>query len=130
MEQVIAVRAGGVSQIDDGHMVAVVFLGDAAIVAVEVAFGVRGDEAHATGTGIFQVWIEEIGGLSNACRADHQAMDVIVIHQRVAIGRCIVKQRSPSPADNQPLDGWEIFSLTPFFRFEPDFRIGISDLLL
>ena len=42
MQKVIAVRLGGVAQVDDRHMVSVVSLGDAAVVTVQVPFRVRG----------------------------------------------------------------------------------------
>ena len=45
-QQVVAVRAGGVAQVDDGDMfIAIVFLGDGAVVAGEVALGIQSQKA-------------------------------------------------------------------------------------
>ena len=56
-QQIIAVRAGGVSQIDHRHIVAVIFLRNRAVVPGQVALGVQCQEAHAAGAGIFEIGI-------------------------------------------------------------------------
>ena len=51
-QEVIAVGAGGIPQVDDGHLVAVAVLGDGPVVSGQVPFGVQGQKAHAGGTSV------------------------------------------------------------------------------
>ena len=45
-QQVVAIRAGGVAQVNDGDMfVAIILLSDGTVVAGEVAFGIQRQEA-------------------------------------------------------------------------------------
>ena len=62
-------------------MVAVA-LCDAAVVAHDVAFGVRGEKAHPAGTGILNTGVQPKGGFAYACRADHQHVNVAGVHHR------------------------------------------------
>ena len=80
-QQVVAIRARGITQIHHGNMIAIIPCRHCAIVAGKVALGVQRQEAHAAGTGIFQVGVQEIGGLAHAGRADHETMYIILVHQ-------------------------------------------------
>ncbi len=82
LEHIVSVGAGGISKIDDRHMVAVVVAGNGAIVAVQVAFGVGSQKAHAAGAGIFQIGVQKECRLAHTRRTNHEAVDVIGIHQR------------------------------------------------
>ena len=93
-------------------------------------FGVGGDKAHATGTGVFQIRIEEIGGLADAGRADHQAVDIVIVHQRISMGSGIVKERRFPPADDEALRFRGAFTLSPLLRLIWDFGICLFDLTL
>ena len=81
-QQVVAIRARGIAEVDHGDVVAVVRLCHRAIVAREVALGVEREEAHAAGAGVLQVRVEEERRLADAGRADHKDVDVVAVHQR------------------------------------------------
>ena len=68
VQKVIPVRARGVTQVDDGYIVAVLPC-DRAVVAHDVAFCVRGEERHPARTGIFDARVQPIRRLADACRA-------------------------------------------------------------
>ena len=55
VEHIGPIRAGGISQVDHRHLVAIALLCDGAVVAVDVAFGVGYQEAHPGGAGVLQV---------------------------------------------------------------------------
>lgn len=54
--------------------------------------GVQRQKAHAAGTGVFQIGVQEIGGFAHAGRADHQHMDVIQVHQRRCFSAALTAQ--------------------------------------
>ena len=81
-QEVEAVRAGGIPQVDDGNPVAVVPGGDGAVIPRQVSFGVQRQKAHAAGAGVFQIGVEEKRRLAHAGGTDHQTVDVVAVHQR------------------------------------------------
>ena len=81
-QQIVAVRAGGVAQVYNGDMlVAVILFGNRSVVAGEVTLGIQRQKAHARRAGIFKVGIEEECRLARAGSRNHQAVDVIAVHQ-------------------------------------------------
>ena len=51
-QEIEAVRAGWVAQVDDGYLVAVIPGGDGTVVARQVSLGVQRQIAHAAGAGV------------------------------------------------------------------------------
>ncbi len=82
VQQIVAVRPGGIAQIDHGHLVVVVVTGDGAIIAEEIALGIGCQKAHTGGAGVFEVRVQKKRCLADAGRADHQAVDIVRVHQR------------------------------------------------
>ena len=124
-QQVVAVRAGGITQIDDGDMlIAVMLFGDRAVVAGEITLGIQRQKAHARRAGIFKVGIEEKRRLARAGGGDHQAMDVVAVHQR---SQFIFL----APAtQHQPLLRGKVYPLAPVSDLERYMGIGLADLLV
>ena len=56
-QEIEAVRAGWVTQVDDGNPVAIVPGGDGAVVARQVPLGIQRQIAHAAGAGVLQVGV-------------------------------------------------------------------------
>ena len=83
VQEVEPVRTGGVPQVDDPHPVTVAFLGDAPVIPHHIAFGVRGEEGHPAGHGVFQARVQPVGGLAHASGTDHDGMNVPGVHQGV-----------------------------------------------
>ena len=106
-QQIAAVGAGGVSQVDDRHMVAVIFLGYGAIVSGQIAFGIQRQKTHPGGTGILQVGIEKVCRFSHAAGADHQAVDIVTVHQSLELFSVSLA------AQNQPLYAGALLALSP-----------------
>ena len=124
-QQVVSVRAGRITQIDDGDMlVAVIFFGNRAVVAGEITFGIQSQKAHAGRAGIFKVGIEEESRLARAGGGDHQAMDIVAVHQR---GQFIFLALA---AQHQPLFCGKAYSLAPVSDLERHMGIGLADLLI
>ena len=123
-EQVVAVRAGGVAQIHHRHLVAVVSGGNGAVVSGQISLGIQGQKAHAAGTGIFHVGVQKVSCLAHAGGADHQAVDVVTIHQS---GQPVL---FPNTAQHQALHLWELLSLSPQGRPERYPLVALADLLL
>ena len=123
-QQIIAVRAGGVSQVDHRHIVAVVFLRNRAIVSGQVALGVQCQEAHAAGAGIFQIGIQKERRFSHAAGADHQAVNIVVVHQRchMVFAACAAK-------DESLLLG-AVVTLPPTADIKGNVGIGVPDFFL
>ena len=80
-QQIVSVRASGVSQVNDRHLIAVVPGGDSPVVPRKISFGIQSQKAHPAGTGVFQIGVEKEGRLADAGCADHQAVDIVGIHQ-------------------------------------------------
>ena len=124
-QQVVPVRAGGVAQIDDGDMlVAVIFFCNRAVVTGEVTLGIQRQKAHAGRAGIFKVGIEEECRLARAGGGDHQAMDVVAVHQRSQFTLLALA------AQHQPLFCGKAYSLAPVSDIERHMGIGLADLLI
>ena len=51
-QEIEAVRAGWVAQVDDGYLVAVIPGGDGTVVACQIPLGIQRQIAHAAGAGI------------------------------------------------------------------------------
>ena len=79
MQEIVAVGAGRIAQINDRNVVAVAF-GDVAVVTHNIAFGVGREERHSRSAGVFDTGIQPEGGLSDARRTNHQRMDISCIH--------------------------------------------------
>ena len=124
-QQIVAVRAGRITQIDDGDMlIAVILFGNRAVVAGEITFGIQRQKAHAGRAGIFKVGIEEECRLARAGGGDHQAMDVIAVHQRSQFIFLALA------AQHQSLLCGKAYSLAPVSDLERHVGIGLADLLV
>lgn len=124
-QQIVAVRAGRITQIDDGDMlIAVILFGNRAVVAGEITFGIQRQKAHAGRAGIFKVGIEEECRLARAGGGDHQAMDVVAVYQR---SQSIFLALA---AQHQSLLCGKAYSLAPVFDLERHMGIGLFDLLI
>ena len=80
--EIVAIRARRVSQVYHRDVIAIVFLCHRTVVAGQISLCVTGEETHAASAGILQIWVQEVGGLAYAGRADHETVDVIAVHQR------------------------------------------------
>ena len=124
-QQIVAVRAGGVAQVYNGDMlIAVILFGNRAVVAGEVTLGIQRQKAHARRAGIFKVGIEEECRLARAGGGDHQAMDIIAIHQRSQFTLLALA------AQHQTLFCGKAYSLAPVSDLEWHMGIGLFDLLI
>ena len=124
-QQIVAVRACWISQVDDGDMlVAVIFFCNRAVVTGEVALGIQRQKAYAGRAGIFKVGIEEESRLTRAGGGDHQAMDVIAVHQRSQFIFLALA------AQHQPLFCGKAYPLAPVSDLERHMGIGLADLLI
>ncbi|KAF5029600.1 hypothetical protein DSECCO2_646880 [anaerobic digester metagenome] len=126
LEHIVAVGTGGISKVNDRHMVAVVVTGNGAIVAVEVPLGISGQKTHAAGAGIFQIRVQEKGRLAHTRRANHEAVDVIGVHQR----RDLIFRSCTAEDDALLRNSGEAFSLPPQLRLEGNVLINAFDFLL
>ena len=80
MEHIEAIALCRVPQIQHGNIVAIVFFGDRRVASEDIAFCVADSEAHAGRTAIFNIRIQKFCRFANARGADHQRMDVALIH--------------------------------------------------
>ncbi len=80
-QQVVAIRARGVTQIHHRNMIAVIFLCHRAVVAGEVTLCVRSKKTHTAGAGILQIGIQEIRRLTHAGCTDHKTMHIVLVYQ-------------------------------------------------
>ena len=155
-EQIVAIAACGISQVNDRHLIAVILGRDRAVVACEVTLAVEGEEAHSAGAGKLQIGVQKVRRLSYAGGTDHQAMDVVAVHQRADQLRPIriltvlsflpypfyIPHGGPPKGRNAPLfflssahaaDHDALFlrktlSLAPMRHIEGDMSIGLADL--
>ena len=124
-QQIVAIRAGGVAQVYNGDMlIAVILFGNRAVVAGEITLGIQSQKAHARRAGIFKVGIEEESRLARAGGGDHQAMDVIAVHQRSQFIFLTLA------AQHQSLLCGKAYSLAPVSDLERHVGIGLADLLI
>ena len=123
MKQVVAVRAGGITQIQHGDLVSVAVLGNTGIIAEQVALGIRAEEGHPAGEGIFDVGVQKERGLSGAAGGGDHGVDVIGVHQscNMVFG--------PFAAKDKALLFRQMLSLAPQLRFKGDVGIGLPNLL-
>ena len=112
----------GVTQVDDRHVVAVILVGDGAVVSGQIPLGIQSQKAHAAGAGVFQVGIEEEGGLTHAGSADHETVNVIGVHQ----------SREPLPlapaAQHKALLPGEVLALPPLVHLKGNPMVGGANL--
>ena len=78
VEQIVSVRSCGVSQVDNGHLVAV-FRGYRSVVSHNVALGVCREEGHSTRTGVFDTRVQPKCRFTDTCRTDHESMNVTCV---------------------------------------------------
>ena len=124
-QQIVTVRAGGIAQIDDGDMlIAVILFGDRAVVAGEITLGIECQKAHARRAGIFKVGIEEECRLARAGGGDHQAMNVVAVHQRSQFIFLALA------AQHKSLICGKVYSLAPVSDLERHMGIGLTDFLI
>ena len=121
-QQIVAIRAGGITQVDNRDIVPIALLGDGSVIPGKVALAVQRQPAHAAGTGIFQIGIEEIGCLADAGSADHEAVDIVAVHQS---GKLALLALAPQ---HQPLLRGAVVAAAPFLHLEGDMGIGLPDL--
>ena len=124
-QQIVAVRAGGITQVYNGDMlVAVILFGNRAVVAGKITLGIQRQKTHAGRAGIFKVGIEEESRLACAGGGDHQAMDIIAIHQRSQFIFLTLA------AQHQTLFCGKTYSLAPVSDLERHVGIGLADFLV
>ena len=80
MQQVVAIRTGRVTQINNRDVVPI-GLTDIAVVAHDVAFSIRRKKTHAGCQGVLNAWVEPVGGLTYTGRAEHKCVNVAGIHE-------------------------------------------------
>ena len=122
-QQIVAIRAGGITQVDNRDIVPIALLGDGSVIPGKVALAVQRQPAHAAGTGIFQIGIEEIGCLADAGSADHEAVDIVAVHQS---GKLALLALAPQ---HQPLLRGAVVAAAPVPDPERDMGIDLFDLL-
>ena len=105
-------------------LIAVIFFCDRAVVAGEITLGIECQKAHARRAGIFKVGIEEECRLARAGGGDHQAMDVIAIHQRSQFIFLALA------AQHKSLVCGKVYSLAPVSDLERHMGIGLTDFLI
>ena len=123
-QQVVPIGSCGIPQVDHGDLVAIVFAGHGAVVPGQVSLGIQCQIAHAAGAGIFQIWIQKEGGFANTACADHQAVDIVAIHQ------CCNMIFPAKTAQHQALLSRQMFSLPPEFWLEGYMAICFLNLPL
>ena len=80
MQQVVAVRACRVTQINDRDVVTV-DLADVTVVAHDIALGIGGKKTHSRGQSILDTRVEPVGCLTHTGSTKHECMDVASIHE-------------------------------------------------
>ena len=80
MQEIISIRPRWVSQVQDGDVETVFFLGDPRIVSKQVALGVRTEERHTGGQSILNVGIQEERGFSRSAGGGDEGVDIVRIH--------------------------------------------------
>ena len=150
-QEIVSVRPCWVTQVDDRYLIAIVFGGHSSIVPCEVAFGIQCQKAHPAGTGILQIGIQKVRRFTNARRADHQAVNIVGVHdglhgialfpfplflalidltQPGVQFSVLLHRPAPNTAQHQPLGCWQILTPAPFLRLERDMLVGRPNLLL
>ena len=122
--QVVAIRTNRIAKIDHGDVIAVVLLRDSSAVAREVALSVQNQEAHAASAGEFDVGIQKKCGLADTGRADHEAMHIVTVHQRLQPFAAL------HTAENQSLHSWSLLPSAPRCNIKGYRDVGFSDLLI
>ena len=110
MEHIGPIGAGGISQVDHRHLIAIALLCDGAVVAVDAAFGVGHQKAHPGGAGVPRLGVEVVGGLAHAGSADHQAVNI----RRIDEGGGLFPPHLGT--DNQSLLFRQLTVLSPLLR--------------
>ena len=121
-QDVVPIGTCGVSKIQDGYFVAVVFFCDPCIIPEQVSFGIRAEKTHTAGTGILDTGIEKVCRFPYTGSTDHQKMDVSGIDQGsdTAMGEF--------SSYHDALGFRQVLSLPPQLRLVWDMGIGSFDL--
>ena len=122
--QVVAIRTNRIAKIDHGDVIAIVFLRDPSAVAREVTLRIQNQETHTTGTGKFDVGIQEERSLADTGCTDHQAMHIVAVHQSIQSLAAL------HTAENQSLHGRALLSGAPCCNVKGNRDVGFSDLLI
>ena len=120
-QNVISIRAGRISQIQNRDFISVILFRNSGIVSEQIAFRVCGQKTHAGCTGILNIGVQKISGLTNTGRTDHQAVDVSAVYQ------CGNRSAFLFVSDHQSLFCRKRFSFPPFFRLIGDMSIRFPD---
>ena len=80
-KDIVSVRPGRVSQIQNGDIVAIIFSRNIGIVSVQISLCIGTDKAHPAGTGIFNIRVKKICCLTHTCCSNHECMDIVCINQ-------------------------------------------------
>ena len=107
VEHIVAAAAGRVAEINNRNLVTVIFFGNGGCVAVEVALAVGSYERHSRRAAVFDVRVEEVRGLADAGRADHQRVDIRIVNER-GHARCCF-----ATADDQTVHAWKLLTVAP-----------------
>ena len=113
-----------IAQVDDGHIVAVAVLCNRTVISSQVTLAVQRQPAHTGGAGIFQIGVQEKCGLANTAGTDHEAVNVIAVHQ------CGELLRLPLATEDQSLLRGEILSFALLSDLEGHMGIGLPDFLV
>ena len=125
VEQVVAVRLGWISQIDDRYIIAIVLLCDVAVVTIEVTLGICCEKRHSGCTGVFQVWIQPECCLTTTCSTNHKRMHIVIINH------CIVHAFLFLDAKNNPLGKFQLTFLrllAPHLRLIRNILVCLAQL--
>ena len=74
------------------------------------------------GAGVLQIGIEKIGGFADTGSADHEAVDIVAVHQS---GELSLLALAPQ---YQPLLRGQVLAAAPFLDLKRDMGIGLPDL--
>ena len=103
-------------------MVPIAFFGNGSVVSGQVALAVQRQPAHAAGAGVLQIRIEKIGGFADTGSADHEAVDIVAVHQS---GELALLALAPQ---HQSLLRGQVLAAAPFLDLKRDMGIGLPDL--
>ena len=120
-KNVIPVRAGRISQIQNRDFISVMLFRNSGIVSEQIAFRICGQKTHAGCTGILNIGVQKISGLTDTGRTDHQAVDVSAVHQ------CCNRSAFLFVSDHQALFCRKRFSFPPLLRLIGDMGIRFPD---
>ena len=112
MQNIVLVRACGISQIKHRNIVAVILFGDSSVISRHISLCVCTDKRHSRSTGKLYIRIQKVSGLADSCGADHKSMHITVIHKSNSLFA-----RTSAP-NHRTLNSRKIFTFTPFLRLK------------